>query len=196
MIWSLVKIVLFVAGVAALTLGAGMLMETGGGIMIAAAGYEFTLAPLQAVIAAVLAVLLVWLFIRLIGLCVAVLRFLSGDETALSRYFDRNRERKGYQALSEGMMAIASGEGRVAMSKAAKAERYLGRPELTNLLSAQAAEMTGDTRKATEVYKRLLGDDRTRFVGIRGLMKQKLAEGDTAHGDEAGGKGLCAEAQA
>ena len=39
--------------------------------------------------------------------------------------------------------------------------------------------MTGDTKKATEVYKRLLGDDRTRFVGVRGMMKQKLAEGDT-----------------
>jgi uncharacterized membrane-anchored protein len=30
------------------------------------------------------------------------------------------------------------------------------------------------------VYKRLLADDRTRFVGVRGIMKQKIAEGDTA----------------
>ncbi len=72
------------------------------------------------------------------------------------------------------------GEGKVALSKAAKAEKYLGRPQLTNLLTAQAAEMLGDTRKATAVYKRLLADDRSRFVGVRGLMKQKLAEGDTA----------------
>jgi HemY protein len=66
------------------------------------------------------------------------------------------------------------------MAKAAKAEKYLSRPDLTNLLSAQAAEMSGDTRTATEVYKRLLTDDRTRFVGVRGLMKQKMSEGDTA----------------
>src|SRR5690606_35309 len=94
-------------------------------------------------------------------------------------YFDRNRERKGFQALADGMMALASGEGKLAMSKAAKAERYLHRPELTNLISAQAAEMVGDKRKAEEMYKALLVDDRTRFVGVRGLMKQKLAEGDT-----------------
>jgi HemY protein len=66
------------------------------------------------------------------------------------------------------------------MSKAAKAERYLKRPELTNLVTAQAAEMAGDRKKAEEVYKRLLADERTRFVGVRGIMKQKIAEGDTA----------------
>ena len=76
------------------------------------------------------------------------------------------------------MMALASGEGRLAMAKAARAERFLARPELTNLLAAQAAEMAGDRTKAEEVYKRLLQDERTRFVGVRGIMKQKLDEGD------------------
>ncbi len=179
MIWSLLKILLYVAVIAALTLGAGSLMETGGGIRIAVAGWEFTLGPLPAIVTGLALLVGVWLLLRITGLVVATLRFFSGDETAISRYFDRNRERKGFQALADGMMAIASGEGRVAMAKAARAEKFLGRPELTNLLSAQAAELSGDTRKAVEVYKRLLGDDRTRFVGVRGLMKQKLAEGDT-----------------
>lgn len=180
MVWSFVKVALFLVIVAGLTLGAAHLAETGQGIRIAFAGMEYTLGPLQAVIAALLLVVLVWLVLKALGLMVAVLRFINGDETAVSRYFDRNRERKGYEALAEGMMAVASGEGRVALAKAAKAERFLGRPELTNLLSAQAAEVSGDTKKAAEIYKRLLGDDRTRFVGVRGLMKQRLAEGDTA----------------
>ncbi len=179
MLWSLLKILLFVAIVAALTLGAGALLEMDGGVQITVAGTEFTLGPLQSVIALVVLVIAVWVLLKLAGFLVALLRFINGDETALSRYFDRNRERKGFQALSEGLMALASGEGRLAMSKAGKAERYLGRPELTNLISAQAAEMSGDTRKAAEVYKKLLQDDRTRFVGVRGIMKQKLSEGDT-----------------
>jgi HemY protein len=179
MIWSFTKIVLFVAAVAALTLLAGHLSENGGGVRIAVANMEFNLGPVQAIIAALLALLGFWVALKVLGLITAFLHFLNGDETALSRYFDRNRERKGYQALSEGMMALASGEGRVAISQASKAEKYLNRPELTNLLTAQAAELSGDKRRATEVYKRLLGDDRTRFVGVRGLMRQKLAEGDT-----------------
>lgn len=180
MIWSFVKIALFLVVVVALTLGAAHLADTGEGIRIILLGTEYTLGPLQAVIVAGLLFVAIWVLMKLVGLVVAVLRFLNGDETAISRYFDRNRERKGYEALAEGMLAVASGEGRLALSKASRAERYLQRPELTNLLTAQAAEMTGDSKKAAEVYKRLLGDQRTRFVGVRGLLAQKLAEGDTS----------------
>jgi len=178
MIWSLIKVLLFVAIVAALALGAGYLTDSAEGIRIAVAGYEFTLGPLQAVIVALVLLALVWLVVKLVGFLVAILRFVNGDETAFSRYFDRNRERKGYEALSEGIVALASGEGKLAMSRAAKAERYLGRPELTAVLTAQAAEAAGDTRKATEAYKSLLSEPTSRFIGVRGLMKQKLAEGD------------------
>jgi HemY protein len=179
MLWSLFKIVLFVVIVAALTVGAGLLMESTGGIQITAGGTEFTLGPLQSVIAALVAILAVWIFLKLFSLLIATLKFINGDETAISRYFDRNRERKGFQALSEGLMALASGEGRLAMAKANKAEKYLHKPELTDLITAQAAEMTGDRKKAEEVYKRLVQNDTTRFVGVRGLMKQKLDAGDT-----------------
>ena len=179
MIWSLLKVFLFIFLIAALAYGAGVLLDTGGGIQITVAGWELTLGPLQAVILALLLVVALWVVLKLVGLLVAVLRFLNGDETAISRYFDRNRERKGYQALTEGLMALASGEARVAMSRAQRAEKYLAKPELTTLLMAQAAEASGDTKRATEAYKRLLGDEKTRFVGVRGLLQQKLADGDT-----------------
>ncbi len=178
MIWSLLKVVLFVAVIAVLALGAAFLTENGSSLQIAVAGYEFSLGPLQAVIVGLILLGIVWLVIRIVGLIVATLRFLNGDETAISRYFDRNRERKGYQALSESLIALASGEGRLALSRASRAEKYLSRPELTTLVAAQAAEMAGDGRRATEAYKALLADERTRFVGIRGLMLQKMAEGD------------------
>ncbi|MGR3365397.1 MAG: heme biosynthesis protein HemY [Maritimibacter harenae] len=179
MLWSLFKIILFVVLIGAATMGATYLLETDGGIRIDIGAQEFNLGALQAVIALIVLVIGLWLLLKLAGLVVAVFRFLNGDETAISRHFDRNRERKGYQALAEGMMALASGEERTAITKAARAERYLRRPELTNLITAQAAEMSGDRKKASEVYKRLLADERTRFVGVRGLMKQKLEEGDT-----------------
>ncbi len=179
MLWSLIKIVLFVVLVAALAWGAGFLLESEGGIQLTVAGTEYTLGPLQSVIAVALLMLAVWVLLKIVALLSATWHFLNGDETALSRYFDRNRERKGYQALSDGLMALASGEGQVAMAKAAKADRYLKRPALTNLLTAQAAELAGDRRKAERTYRKLVEDEKTRFVGVRGIMKQKLAEGDT-----------------
>lgn len=178
MLWSLLKILVFVAIIALLAFGAGLLMETSGGVQITIAGVEYTLGPLQSVIGFLVLVAFVWLFFKLLTLLIATLKFLNGDETALSRFFDRGREKKGYQALSDGLMALASGEGRTAMAKATRAEKLLGKPELTNLLVAQAAEMTGDTQKAADTYKKLISEKSTRFVGVRGIMKQKLAEGD------------------
>ena len=179
MLWSLLKVVLFILSVAALSYGAGILLDTDGGLRISFAEWEFTLGPLMAVISALTLLIGLWLLLRIIGLIVAILRFLNGDETAVSRYFDRNRERKGYQALSEGLLALAAGEDRLALSRAQKAEKYLAKPELTTLLVAQAAEKIGDGKRATEAYKQLLADEKTRFVGIRGLLKQKIEEGDT-----------------
>ncbi|MEO1001282.1 MAG: tetratricopeptide repeat protein, partial [Pseudomonadota bacterium] len=113
------------------------------------------------------------------GLLVAVLRFLTGDETALKRYFDRNRERRGFEALTEGFMALAAGEGNRAQTMASKAERLLAQPSLTRLINAEAAEKAGNRERAETYYKRMLEDDRTRFVGIQGLMRARLEAGET-----------------
>ncbi|WP_442902581.1 heme biosynthesis protein HemY [Frigidibacter sp. MR17.24] len=179
MLWSFLKVALFVIAVGLVTMGAAWLSDWAEAVRVSVAGMEFTLGPLQAVIAVLLLVLIVWLAVKIVGLVIAFLKFLNGDETALSRYFDRNRERRGFQALSDGMLALAAGDGRTAMAKAAKADRLLERREMTALVMAQAAELQGDRKLAIETYKRLLSDERTRFVGVRGLMLAKLAEGET-----------------
>ncbi|MEM9910725.1 MAG: heme biosynthesis HemY N-terminal domain-containing protein [Pseudomonadota bacterium] len=179
MLWSVTKIIVFIGLVAAATFGAMYLLDLEGGIQIQVANQEFNLTPIVSVIAMVLLVIAIWLLLKLAGLFVAVLKFINGDETALSRYFNRNRQEKGYQALSEGLLALASGEGGLAMAKAAKADKYLRKPALTNLITAQAAEMTGNRKKAEDVYKRLMKNEKTRFVGIRGIMRQKLSDGET-----------------
>lgn len=179
MLWSLIKILLFVAAITAATFGATWLMGVEGGAVVEIAGRSYSFSVLDMVVGALVLVALVWVLFKLIGLLVATFRFLNGDETAISRYFARNRERRGFEALSEGLMALASGEGRLAMAKAARADRYLDRPELTNVLTAQAAELAGDRKTAEATYRKLLEDERTRFVGVRGLLKQKLNDGDT-----------------
>ena len=179
MLWSLVKIVAFLAVAAAIVLGLGWIMETPGEIRIAFGTREFFISPIGFLVAIVLLVLATLVVLKLLGLLVAVIRFLLGDETAISRYFSRSRERRGYAALSDGLVALAGGDSRTAMRKAQKADRLLARRDLTGLLTAQAAERSGDSARAFEAYKALLPDDRTRSVGIQGLMRLKLEEGDT-----------------
>lgn len=183
MLTSLFKIVLFLMLVVALAFAATYLMDDNntviGDLMITLAGVEYTLSAIEAVIVLSILVILIWVGLKLLSLLVATLRFINGDDTAISRYFNRSRERRGYRALSEGMMALASGDADAAMSKAAQAERYLQQPALTNLLAAQAAEMSGNMTRAEQIYKELIKDPQTRFVGVRGIMKQRLASGDT-----------------
>ena len=183
MLISLFKIVLFLMIVVAIAFGATYLMDGDntiiGDLMITLGGVEYTLSAIEAVIVLTLLVVLIWMGLKLMSLFVATLRFINGDDTAISRYFNRSRERRGYRALSEGMMAIASGDADAAMTKAGQAERYLQQPTLTNLLAAQAAEMSGNTTRAEQIYKELIKDPQTRFVGVRGIMKQRLATGDT-----------------
>ncbi|PYE84622.1 heme biosynthesis protein HemY [Pseudoroseicyclus aestuarii] len=179
MLWSLIKIVVFVALVALVTWAAATLIEMPGGAVVQFGGIEMTLSPLAVVVAILLIGLAVWIAVKLLGLLVALLRFIAGDETAFTRYVARSRRRKGTEALENGLLALAAGEGTQAMAEARRAERYLHRPEVTNLLIAQGAEQAGDRKTAEDAYKSLMQADRTRFVGLRGLMKQKLAEGDT-----------------
>ena len=179
MLWSLIKILSFVAMVMLISFGAGRLMEAQGGVMIQYAGLELSFGALQAALLVLGLLVSFWLVLKLLGLVVALLRFINGDETALSRYFDRNREHRGFEALSDGLMALASGDGRDAMAKARKADRLLNRPDLTNLIMAQAAVANGDRQTAKATYKKLLKDPKTRFVGTYGLLQQHLQDGDT-----------------
>ncbi len=179
MLISLLKTVIFIFIVAGMIYGVQILVTQGSDLTIAIAGYEFVLSPVAALIAGVLLLVGIWLLLRVIGIAFATLRWLAGDETALTRYFARRRERAGYRHLSDALTSLAAGEGGEAVTKAKRAEALLRRPDLTNLISAQAFEITNNKEAATEAYKRLLDDEKTRFVGVRGLMKQRLAAGDT-----------------
>ena len=141
MIWSLLRIVVFLVALLALAFGFTLLAQADAVLRLSFAGWELTMHPLQIAIVGLVALGLVWGLLKLLGLLLAVLRFVNGDETAISRYLDRNREQRGFQALADGMMALAAGEGRLALIRAQRAQSYLYRPELTNLLIAQAADL-------------------------------------------------------
>jgi HemY protein len=178
MLWSLLKIIFFVAIAAAVAYGASILLETPGEVRLALGNREFFLSPIGFTIALGLLLLAAIVLIKVIGFLVALVRFVLGDETAISRYFRGNRERRGFEALTDGMLALAAGDAKVAQRKAAKAEKLLQRPEITRLLAAQAAESAGDRRTALDAYKSMIPDSRTRFAGVQGALKLKLEAGE------------------
>ena len=85
MLLSVIKILAFVVAVTAATFGAAQLMDVSGGAEITIAGIELTLSPLELTIGFVVLIVLVWGVLKLLGLLMATLRFINGDETAISQ---------------------------------------------------------------------------------------------------------------
>lgn len=180
MLGSIIRILIFIALVVAVTWGVSFVLDDPGYLRIEFAGVERQLTPIGAIGALAVAFLALWLLFKLAGLIIALYRFICGDETAFSRYFDRSRERRGIDYLGKAMAALAAGDARTARIKAAKAEDLLDRPEITRLVTAKAAEMSGNGREAKRYYKALAEDKRTSFAGVKGLLEIARAEGDDA----------------
>ena len=96
----------------------------------------------------------------------------------LTSFLDRRRMRRGYGALSQGMVAVASGDGPAARRYAAQAHRLLDDPPLTLLLAAQAAQLEGDGQAAGRYFHEMLESPATAFLGLRGLYVQAKRAGD------------------
>lgn len=108
-------------------------------------------------------------------------RLLRGAWSAPARVrrWSRGRRReRGYRALTQGMVAVAAGDAATARRMARRADGLLNEPPLTMLLSAQAAQLTGDDDAAKRYFEAMLERTETRFLGLRGLLTQALRAGD------------------
>lgn len=90
----------------------------------------------------------------------------------------RRRDRGGLEALSRGLVAVASGDAETASRQARQAEALLGHRPLTMLLTAQAAQLHGDDAVATRVFTELGDRQDTEFLGLRGLLTQAMQRQD------------------
>jgi HemY protein len=126
-----------------------------------------------AVLAAAAAALMVAaaLLYRLWG----ALRAAPGRFAALRH---ESRRRRGYQALTRGMVAVAAGDPDEARRQARKAETLLDEPPLTLLLAAQTAQLEGDETAAARFFAAMAEAPDTEFLGLRGLITQAVKAGE------------------
>ena len=117
--------------------------------------------------------LLVVLAVALLSLD-RLLRGLLSLPAWLGRNLARRRTESGHRALTLGLMAVSAGEPDEARRQAARAQRLLAAPQLTDLLSAQAAHLSGDHRAADRYFTSLTRDRDTAFLGHVGLARLAL----------------------
>ena len=103
-----------------------------------------------------------------------------GTPRFISRWRREGRRRRGYMALTQGLVAVAAGDADAARRQARRADHLLGDPPLTMLLSAQVAQLSGDEDTAKAQFAAMLERPETAFLGLRGLLLQALRAGDQA----------------
>ena len=90
-----------------------------------------------------------------------------------------NRQKSGYNALAYGLVASSAGDVESAKKYAAQAEKLLDNKDLTEMLSAHAAHLSGDKGAAYKYFSNLADRKNTEFHGHLGLMRLSLDNNKT-----------------
>ncbi|WP_175868909.1 heme biosynthesis protein HemY [Bartonella gabonensis] len=120
-----------------------------------------------------------------------LLSFLFSIPSALSNYFYKRHRKRGYEALSKGILATFAGDGMVAQRMEAQVAKYLaGKQEpLVKLLQAQTLSLQNNSVRAIGLFEEMRKEDPTKLVGLYGLfreaMKRKAYEAAQQYAEEA-----------
>jgi HemY protein len=168
----MIRVLFYLIIVAALALGAVWFAERPGDVAITWQGQriETSVFVLVAAVAAivVLAVLL-WSLVR------AIVR--SPD--LIARYLRTRRGVRGYLAVSQGLIAVGSGDARAARKFSDEARRIAPDEPLTLLLAAQAAQLSGDRTAAARTFEAMAGRSDTKLLGLHGLYIEARRRNDS-----------------
>ncbi|MHC5306005.1 heme biosynthesis HemY N-terminal domain-containing protein [Bartonella sp. LJL80] len=125
------------------------------------------------------AVALLVLFI-IVALCVIwLLRMVFSTPKNISRHFEKQRLEKGHEALSNGLLAVLSGDLDTARRMKSRVSKYLdSRNEpLVNYLEAQTLLLENDTPNAIRLYEEMSKQPQTRLAGLHGLFREAIKSG-------------------
>jgi HemY protein len=159
----MIRVLLFLAAVTALTFGAAWLVDRPGDVAITWLGYQVetsVMVALGALVALVVLVILVWSLLR--ALVKAPGRFAA-------RRLDR-RARRAYKAISNGIVAIGAGDALAARRFANEAQRLAPKEPLALLLGAQAAQIAGNGAEAERTFRAMAAREETKLLGLHGLF--------------------------
>jgi len=96
----------------------------------------------------------------------------------VGQILNRRNQQRGLDALSNGMIAIGSGDPAGAKRFSALARKALPNEPLTHLLRAQAAQISGDSPTARRIFEAMLASPDTEPLGLRGLFTEAEREGE------------------
>jgi len=167
----MIRVVVFLIATVTLALGVVWLADRPGQVAITWLGYRTDTSVMVAIFAiGVMAALAVMLW--------SLTRALFRSPQLFAYAMRERQKRKGYDALSRGLIAIGAGDVRAALRHAETAEKSLAAEPLALLLRAQTAQLNGDRAGAEEAFRAMVGRADTRLLGLRGLFVEAQRRND------------------
>ncbi|WP_363350632.1 heme biosynthesis HemY N-terminal domain-containing protein [Methylocystis echinoides] len=166
----------FLIALAVAAYGVEWLIEQPGSLTLEFAGRHIETSIPVAVAGLLLliaATILVW------AILVALVR-LPGRISGGSR---ERRKARGLDVLSQGLVAVGAGDVARARKAAQLAEKLLPEEPLTQLLVAQAAQLSGDPNASAKAFHKMTLKPETKLLGLRGLHVEakRREDADAAH---------------
>ena len=159
----MVRIFFFLILLAAMALGAAWVADQSGGAVLSWNGWRAeTSLPVLALIVVIVVVvaMLAWTIVRAFWKVPAHLR----------RRRHEKRQAKARHAITQGLLAVGTGDSSIARRHAGTAKRLAEHDPLTLLLQAQTAQLEGDRPGAQRAFHAMAERQDMRLLGLRGLF--------------------------
>ncbi|MET0544726.1 MAG: heme biosynthesis HemY N-terminal domain-containing protein [Caulobacterales bacterium] len=122
------------------------------------------------------------IFFAILSVALAVvwglISWLLDTPRKIARVRKSGRLKRGRELFAQGFLAAEGGDAVTAKALTAKAERYLDDPRLMGLLTARAAEASGDNAAAERAYVGLMHDKKAALLARRGLSESAARRRD------------------
>jgi HemY protein len=177
----MIRVVIFLVVVGALAVGVAWLADRPADVVITWPwleqiwpGHGRIETPLMALGAAIVATM------AIIALLWSLLSAALRSPFILRRHLHRRRGERAYEAISRGLVAVGAGDLAAARKHTAEVKRIAPAEPLALLLSAQSAQLDGDSDAADSIFRAMAGRDDTKALGLHGLYVEARRRGDHA----------------
>jgi HemY protein len=167
----MIRLLIILISAGLIATGIARLIDMPGGFDFVVGSYEIHASVPAAVGLLVFTVILLFLLTRL------AFALVTAPHRVRSWVRDR-RARRGFQALSRGLVAARAGDQLEARRFARRGEMLLGNAPLGLLLVADAAQLEGNEEKQASTFRTMLNYPETEILGLRGLFLQAMRKGD------------------
>ena len=94
--------------------------------------------------------------------------------------FIKNKER-GYDSFTKGMISLANKDYKNVLIENKKVSKYLKDSTLHLLLKSETLKIQKNYDALNETYEKMISNEKTKILGLRGLMEQYLRNQDYHH---------------